>query len=92
MPSPRLPPPTPTPPFAPGLRALQSHLVEMNPANERDPFIARGMGQPQWMGGFEALDGVFVFTSGESDSDDEPSVSFLASCQAFALVAFRHCF
>lgn len=79
LPSPRLPPPPPQ--FAPGLRALQMHLVDKG-SNERDPFIARGLGQPQWMGGYEALDGVFVFTSqgntrtqlstcGDDDDDEQ---------------------
>lgn len=58
--------------FAPGLSSLQCYLSEKNPT-EHDPFIARGYGQPQWMGGFEALDGVFVYINPENDETDEPS-------------------
>ena len=44
-----------------------------------DPFIARGYGSPQWMGGFEALDGIFVYSIPANSETEEPPVS-LFSC------------
>ena len=39
-----------------------------------DPFIARGYGSPQWMGGFEALDGIFVYSIAGNSETEEPPV------------------
>ena len=41
-----------------------------------DPFIARGYGSPQWMGGFEALDGIFVYSIAGNSETEEPPVSY----------------
>jgi len=51
--------------FAPGLSKLQDYVIEKNP-NEPDPFIIRRVGIPHWLGGYEALDGIFVHSIGKS--------------------------
>ena len=60
--------------FAPGLSKLQDYVIEKNP-NEPDPFIIRRVGIPHWLGGYEALDGIFVHTIGKSGNT--PAVRFL---------------
>ena len=58
--------------FAPGLSKLQDYVIEKNP-NEPDPFIIRRVGIPHWLGGYEALDGIFVHSIGKSGNT--PAVS-----------------
>jgi suppressor of fused-like protein len=47
--------------FAPGLVALQEYLASKNPS-EPDPLVIRRAGIPHWLGGYEALDGIFVYS------------------------------
>jgi len=62
--------------FAPGLSKLQDYVIEKNP-NEPDPFIIRRVGIPHWLGGYEALDGIFVHSIGKSGNT--PAVSRINS-------------
>ena len=58
--------------FAPGLVALQEYLASKNPS-EPDPLVIRRAGIPHWLGGYEALDGIFVYSIPKSS--ESPAVS-----------------
>jgi len=68
--------------FAPGLSKLQDYVIEKNP-NEPDPFIIRRVGIPHWLGGYEALDGIFVHSIGKSGNT--PAVSRTNSPKRFVV-------
>ena len=58
--------------FAPGLVSLQEYLKLKNPS-EPDPLVIPRAGIPHWLGGYEALDVIFVYSIPKTA--DTPPVS-----------------